>query len=67
MSNPFTKTSQLASRNLRNSATDLRVPKKKSTNGQKCFSFRGAKSRNGLSAEHKDASTTYQFKRVDNQ
>ena len=28
MSNLFTKTSQLASRNLRNSATDLRIPKK---------------------------------------
>ena len=67
MSNLFTKTSQLTSRNLRNSETDLRVPKKKSPNGQKCFSFRGAKSWNGLSAEHKDASTIYKFKRVDNQ
>ena len=67
MSNLFTKTSQLTSRNLRNSATDLRVPKKKSANGQKCFSFRGAKSWNGLSAEHKNASTIYKFKRVDNQ
>ena len=65
MSNLFTKTSQLTSRNLRNSATDLRVPKKKSTNGQKCFSFRGAKSWNGLSAEN--ASTMYKFKRFDNQ
>ena len=67
MSNLFTKTSQVTSRNLRNSATDLRVPKKKSANGQKCFSFRGAKSWNGLSAEHKNASTIYKFKRVDNQ
>ena len=39
MSNLFTKTSQLTSRKLRNSAADLRVPKKKSTNGQKCFSL----------------------------
>ena len=62
MSNLFTKTSQLTSRNLKNSAT-----KKKSTNGQKCFSFRGAKSWNGLLAEHKNASTIYKFKRVDNQ
>ena len=67
MSNLFTKTSQLTSRNLRNPATDLRVPKKKSTNGQKCFSFRGAKSWNGLSAEHKNASTIYNFRRVENQ
>ena len=67
MSNLFTKTSQLTSRNLRNSATDLRVPKKTSTNGQKCFSFRGTKSWNGFSAEHKNASTIYKFKRIDNQ
>ena len=39
MCNLFTNTSSLTSRNLRNSATDLRIPKKKSTNGQKCFSF----------------------------
>ena len=39
MRNLFTKTSQLTSRNLRNSATDLRIPKKNSTNGQKCYSF----------------------------
>ena len=35
MRNLFTKTSQLTTRNLRNSATDLRIPKKNSTNGQK--------------------------------
>ena len=57
MRNLFTKTSQLTSHNLRNSATDLRIPKKNSTNGQKCFSFRGAKSWNGLTAECKQAST----------
>ena len=67
MRNLFTKTSQLTSRKLRNSATDLRIPKKKSTNGQKCFSFRGAKSWNGLSAERKKASTVYKFKKLDNQ
>ena len=67
MSNLFTKTSQLTSRNLRNSATDLRIPKKKSTIGQKCFSFRGAKSWNGLSAERKNASTIYKFKNHEDQ
>ena len=41
MRNIFTKTFKLTSRNLRNSATDLRMPKKKSTNGQNLslFSF----------------------------
>ena len=35
MSNLFTKTSQLTSRILRDSVTDLMIPMKKSTNGQK--------------------------------
>ena len=67
MPNLFTKTSQLTSRNLRNSATDLKIPKKKSTNGQRCFSFRGAKSWNGMSAERKNASSIYNFKNLDDQ
>ena len=62
MCNLFTKTSQLTSKNLRNTATDLRLPKKNSKNGQKCFSFRGAKSWNGLSAESKLASSLNRFK-----
>ena len=62
MCNLFTKTSQLTSRNLRNTATDLRLPKKNSKNGQKCFSFRGAKSWNGLTAECKQASSLNSFK-----
>ena len=33
---------QLTSRCLRNTVTDLRLPKKNSKTGQKCFSFRGA-------------------------
>ena len=41
--NLFTKNSECSSRSLRNTVTDLRLPKKKSANGQKCFSFRGAK------------------------
>ena len=35
--NIFTKNSQCSSRNLRNTETDLRLPKKKSAIGQKCF------------------------------
>ena len=41
--NLFTKNSVCSSRNLRNTETDFRLPKKNSANGQKCFSFRGAK------------------------
>ena len=62
MCNLFTKTSQVSSRNLRNTATDLRLPKKNSKNGQKCFSFRGARSWNGLTAELKQPSSLYSFK-----
>ena len=43
MRNLFTRNSAFNSRSLRNSATDLRLPMKTSGNGQKCFSFRGAK------------------------
>ena len=35
--NLFTKNSACSSRNLRNTETDLRLPKKRSANGQKCF------------------------------
>ena len=38
-------------------ATDLWLPKKRTSNGQKCFSFRGAKLWNGLTAESKQASS----------
>ena len=41
--NLFTKNSGCFSHNLRNTETDLRLPKKKSANGQKLFSYRGAK------------------------
>ena len=62
MCNLFTKISQPTSRKLRNTATDLRLPKKNSKNGQKCFSFRGARSWNGLTAECEQASSLYSFK-----
>ena len=53
---------QCSSRNLRNTETDLRLPKKKSANGQKCFSFRGAKLWNSLPAESKMAYSLNSFK-----
>ena len=49
--NLFTRMSQLPSVNLRNTTTDLKLPRKNSKSGQKCFSFRGAKLWNGLPVE----------------
>ena len=62
LSSLFKRNSQCSTRCLRNTETDLRVPKKTSANGQKCFSFRGAKLRNSLSAESKQASSLNSFK-----
>ena len=59
----FTRNSQCSARTLRNTDTDVRLPKKKSANGQKCFSFRGAKLWNSLSAESKQASSLNSFKK----
>ena len=61
--NQFTKISACSSRNLRNTGTDLRLPKKNSANGQKCFSFRGAKLWSSLPAESKAASSLNGFKK----
>ena len=63
MCNLFTRASQLTSRYLRNTLTDLRLPKKNSKTGQKCFSFRGAKAWNDLSAEGKLTSSLASFKK----
>ena len=62
MCNLFTKTPPATSRNLRNTARDLRLPMKNSKNGQKWFSFRGAKWWSGLCAKCKQASSLYPFK-----
>ena len=53
----FTRNSKCSSYVLRNSETDLRLPMKKSSNGQKCFSYRGAKARNDLPADARQASS----------
>ena len=57
MCNLFTRASQLTSGCLRNTLTDLRLPKKSSKTGQKVFSFRSAKTWNGISVERKLASS----------
>ena len=60
----FTRNSLCSSYSLRNTGTDLRLPKKRSSNGQRCFSYRGAKLWNGLSAESKQATSLYSFKKT---
>ena len=60
---PFTRNSQCSTRTLRNTGIDVRLPKKNSANGQKFFSFRGAKLWNSLSAESKQASSLNSFKK----
>ena len=56
----FDRLSKTSPRELRNAETDLRVPFLRTTCGQKCFSFRGAKLWNGLDAKSK---LTKKFKR----
>ena len=51
LSSMFIKNSDLCPGNLRNTETDLRLPIKKLVNGQKFFSFRGAKHWNSLSID----------------
>ena len=53
---------QKSFRALRNSDRDLKLPLKKTKNGQKGYSFRGAKSGNGLSAGAKFAPSLASFK-----
>ena len=60
----FTQNSLCSSYSLRNTGTDLRLPMKRSSNGQRCFSFRGAKLWNGLSAESKQLTSLYSFKKT---
>ena len=62
--NPFTRMSQLLSMNLRTITTDLKLPRKNSKSGQKCFSFRGAKLWNELPVESKQATSLSSFKEL---
>ena len=63
MQNLFKRNSKCTTRCLRNTSTDLRLPMKTTANGQKSFSFRGAKLWNSLSAESKEASSLKSFKK----
>ena len=62
MNDMFTRNSQDATRQLRNTNTDLKLPKKRTCNGQKSFSFRGAKLWNSLDTEVKRATSLNRFK-----
>ena len=58
----FIRNSTCSVKSLRSTGTDMRLPLRKSTIGQRCFSFRGAKLWNGLSAGSKQATSLYTFK-----
>ena len=60
----FRKNSQSTSYRLRNTSTDLRLPKKGTENGKKYFSFRGVKLWNSLSANCKQAASLSTFKHL---
>ena len=60
----FTRNSSCSSYSLRDTGTDLWLPMKRSANGQRCFSYRGAKLWNSLSAESKQATSLYSFKKT---
>ena len=62
LSELFSSNSQGSHHSLRNTSTDLKLPLMKTGNGQKCFSFRGAKYWNNLSAESKQAAKLNSFK-----
>ena len=58
----FQRNSECSSRDLRNNATDLRLPMSTSLNGQKRFSYLGAKLWNNLAFEIKQATSLPVFK-----
>ena len=59
----FARMSDTCKRELRNTKTDLAVPLRKSSFGQKCFSYKGAKLWNDLSVEVKSSKTYEIFKK----
>ena len=63
MTKLFTKYSDDRERTLRSTETDLRLPLLKTANGQKAFSYRGAKLWNSLRREAKLAPSLKTFKK----
>ena len=63
----FTRLSDVCKRELRNTKTDLAVPRRKSAFGKKSFSYKGAKLWNDLSVEVKTSKSYEIFKiRINN-
>ena len=62
LSEIFAKNSARSRKNLRNTATDLQVPLMKTCNGQRAFSYRGARVWNHLDLKVKQASSFKAFK-----
>ena len=58
----FTRNSHSSSHNLRNTDSDVQIPKKRTSNGQKSFSYRGAKVWNSLPRQTNQASSISRFK-----
>ena len=61
--NMFAANSSDSSYNLRNTVTDLKLPKKTSSNGQKGLSYNGAKMWNSLPTESKLEPSIASFKK----
>ena len=59
----FSRLSDSSKRQLRNTRSDLEIPMRKSANGQKCFSYKGATMWNRLSQESKLSPTLKTFKK----
>ena len=66
LSKLFIRNSETHMLTLRNTSTDLQLPKKRTSNWQKCFSYEGIKSWNCLSLEIKQASSLKVLKRSKN-
>ena len=60
----FTKLSENSSRSLRNTDTDLRIPRFTTSYGQRSFSYRGVTVWNKLSTEIKNAPSLAIFKNL---
>ena len=60
----FQYISQVHSRELRNTKTDLRVPQRIGRNDQKSFAYRGAKLWNQLSNDQKSTSSRKAFRKA---
>ena len=59
----FSRLSDSSKRELGNTRSDLEIPMRKSANGQKCFSYKGATMWNRLSQESKLSPTLKTFKK----